>query len=615
MPRRVALSLLLICAVVTVTAQTTRPVTPPAAPSRPGVLATLRTSHPRLLVLDADLPAVQRRLAAEVHLRGWHDRLRQQARQMLDEPVVAHRPSGSGLLAESRAALHRITTLAGIFLIDGDQRALARAKAEMRAVAAFPDWNPSHFLDVAEMTAAMALGYDWLYSDLTPEERVGFRTAIIAKGLTPGVEAIRTRAFWAVAGSNTWSEVCFGGLTLGALAVADHAPDLAASIVNAIQEPAFRSHLRRFAPDGGDVEGAGYWGYSTTYIAYLLAGLETALGGDFGLGDSDGLAATGQFRMFSVGTSLRQLNYGDAVEAPAAAPQMLWMAGRYDRPEYAAHEHGWLLRSGTPPSILHLLWSVRPPARPASLPPTSRHFRGVDIAVLRGDWRDPLASWVALKAGGNAGTVGHLDLGSVVIDALGERWAVDLGSDHSDLPEYFGARRPTYFRVRTESHNTLQVEDRNQHVTASAPIVGFGDDSYRAFAIADLTTAYQPALTRARRGVALYDGRDVLIQDEFEVAEASRLAWQMATRAEVTTSGGRVVELRQNGRSATLRVIEPADATIQVAAPEVPAPQAPADVLVVKVALPAALARQRVVVWFSTGDRPPPAVTPLDAWQ
>ena len=176
------------------------------------ILTTLRPGHPRLLVLDADLSGVRAALAEDIHVRRWHERLRQQASQMLEEPLVERTLVGPRLLTQSRAALHRIATLAGLFLIDGDPRMLARAKAEMRAVAAFSDWNPSHFLDVAEMTAAMALGYDWLYSDLTADERELFRAAIISKGLTPGVEAIRMPSFWAAQGRNTWSEVCFGGL-------------------------------------------------------------------------------------------------------------------------------------------------------------------------------------------------------------------------------------------------------------------------------------------------------------------------------------------------------------------------------------------------------------------
>ena len=36
----------------------------------------------------------------------------------------------------------------------------------------------------------MALGYDWLYSDLTADERTLFRAAIVNKGLEPGLDAI-----------------------------------------------------------------------------------------------------------------------------------------------------------------------------------------------------------------------------------------------------------------------------------------------------------------------------------------------------------------------------------------------------------------------------------------
>jgi hypothetical protein len=583
-------------------------------PIQQPILSTLRPAHPRLLVAEDDLTRVRLLVATDARVRQWRDRVRARATQMLDEPVVERVLVGSRLLAQSQAALDRITTLAGLFVLEGDPRLLARAKAEMQAVAAFADWNPPHFLDVAEMTAAMALGYDWLYSDLSADERAAFRAAIVTKGLAPGVEALKLPSFWAAEGRNTWSEVCFGGLTLGALAVAEDAPDLAASVLGAIQGPVFRAHLRRFAPDGGDPEGPGYWGYSTAYLTFLMSALETALGNDLGLGHSDGLASMGQFRMYSIGPSGRQLNYGDAVEMPAPAPQMFWLAGRYDRPEYAAHERNWLARSSAPPSIFHVLWSARRGTRSAPLPPTSMQFHGTEVAVLGADWRDALGSWVALKGGGNAPGRGHLDLGSVLIDALGERWAVDLGPDHVALPDYFGPLRWNYFRLRTESHNTLLIDDRNQEINATAPIVAFSNDAYRAFAVADLTAAYRPTATRVRRGVALIDGRDVLIQDEIDGAGPAAIVWQMATRAGVTIID-RAAVLRQNGRSATLRVLEPAGATLAAAQAVAPPPQTPAGVVMVRVSLRGGASSHRVAVWFSTGDRRAPPVTPLDAWR
>ena len=53
----------------------------------------------------------------------------------------------------------------------------------MLQAASFPDWNPQHFLDVGEMTMALAIGYDWLYDSLQPDTRRVVREAIIEKDL------------------------------------------------------------------------------------------------------------------------------------------------------------------------------------------------------------------------------------------------------------------------------------------------------------------------------------------------------------------------------------------------------------------------------------------------
>ena len=296
------------------------------------------------------------------------------------------------------------------------------------------------------------------------------------------------------------------------------------------------------------------------------------------------------------------------------APQMFWLAGRFDRPEYAAHERSWLHRSGQSPSIFHLLWAPRVPAREASAPPPSARFAGIDVAFMRGDWRDPHATWVGLKGGRNAASHGHLDLGSFVVDALGERWAVDLGPDDYNLPEYFGRLRWSYVRLRTEAHNTLLVNDGNQDPSAAASLIAFSNDSYRSYAVVDLTAAY-PEMKRVQRGIALVDGRDVLIQDEIDGADAADVVWQMLTRAQVAPNYGRTV-LSQNGRSIVLRVVEPVDAMVRTGRVLAPAPQGQQpDVTVIRALLPRRTTSARIVIWLSTGDRPAPAVTPLAEWR
>lgn len=611
--RRVIVVLPLLAATALLSADRQGPPAPAA--SRPEALTSLRASHPRLHVLDDDVQKVRMLLASDVRVRAWRDRLQQDAASMLDEPVVERVLVGPRLLAQSRAALRRITTLAGLYRLDGDPRKLARARAEMLAAAAFSDWNPAHFVDVAEMTNALAIGYDWLYANLTPEDRAVIRAAIVEKGLKPGLDAYERKAWWAVEGRNNWTQVCNGGLIAGALAVAEDEPALAARLIELTRGAGMQRRMRLYAPDGGDEEGPGYWGYATSYTTFHLSALQTALGTDFGLGEAEGFAQTGAFRIHSIGPTGLPFNYGDAAESGEEAPQMFWLAARFDRPEYAAHERERLQRGATPPDIFHLLWAPRIPSRDATPPPTSAQFRGIDLAFLRGDWRDPNTTWVGVKGGRNTASHGHLDLGTFVVDALGERWAVDLGPDDHALPDYFGPLRWTYFRLRTESHNTLLVNGANQGLTAQAPILRFKDDSYRSFAVVDLTAAYAPEARKAHRGVALVDGRDVLVQDEISAGAPVDVIWQMLTRAEITVSN-RTAVLRQNGKTLALRVVEPAGALLRVGPATAPSPQAEQpEVKVIRVFLPARRADARVVVWLSPGDRPAPEVMPLADWQ
>ena len=47
------------------------------------------------------------------------------------------------------------------------------AETEMLAIYSFSDWNPSHFLDVAEMTMVVSIGYDLLFNSLPANSKSG----------------------------------------------------------------------------------------------------------------------------------------------------------------------------------------------------------------------------------------------------------------------------------------------------------------------------------------------------------------------------------------------------------------------------------------------------------
>jgi hypothetical protein len=345
---------------------------------------------------------------------------------MLKEAPAEYKLVGPRMLSQSRDALRRVSTLAGLYRLDGDPRKAQRARRELLAIAAFPDWHPQHFLDTAEMTHAAAIGYDWLYHFLPSHDRAIIRTAIVEKGLNAGLKVYDSGGRWTKTQFN-WNLVCNDGLALGALAVADQEPKIAGEVLEAARASVPLA-MASFAPDGGWPEGPSYWDYATAYNVFCLAALATSLGTDFGFTRMRGFAETGLFRIYTIGPLGLTFNYGDARAHAGAAPQMFWLAKEFARPVY-----GWSERriAGYHPTIFHLIWGARIAAwleenasRTTSVDnhlPLDAFFSGVNVATFRSDWNDSNAFYLAFKGGDNKADHSHLDLGTFVFDALGAR--------------------------------------------------------------------------------------------------------------------------------------------------------------------------------------------------
>ncbi len=573
----------------------------------------LRPGHPRLICTDEDLARVKQSVATDpVAARCW-EALRREADGILGRPPIEHVLIGPRLLDKSRTCLRRVQCCALAFRMTGEAKYRDRAVLEMLTAARFPDWNPDHFLDTAEMTHALAIGYDWLFPALSEAERRQCREAILRLGLGPGRQCYegKARYGWWVKSEHNWNQVCNGGLGMGALALADEAPEECAFILGSALK-SLPLAMKHFAPDGGWNEGPGYWDYATDYTVVFLAALDSALGDDFGLSRSPGLDRTGFFRLAFCGPVGKTFNYADAGDGVGGAPQMFWLARRFNQPVFAWDQRRHLGR----PSPLDLVWydaRGRDPQAEGVL--RDSLFRGVDVAFLRSSWDDPKGIFVGFKGGDNKANHSHLDLGSFVLDAAGKRWAVDLGSDDYNLPGYFEGQRFTYYRLRTESHNTLLVDGRNQDPAASARMVAFQSEDDLSFAVADLTAAYG-VMDRMQRGVALLSRRAVLVQDEFAAQEPVEALWGMVTFAKVACNGASAT-LTQEGAVLQARVLSPAGAVFDTVSANPPPPQHQqpgACKLVVR--LPARVQAATIAVLLWPGEQPftAPALRPLDKW-
>jgi hypothetical protein len=128
-------------------------------------------AHPRLLWPAGAEEQIRNRIAADPAAKAIFEQIRSQADALLEQPPIERIQIGRRLLDKSRTCVKRVLTLSFMYRMTGQEVYFQRAEKEMLAAAAFSDWNPSHFLDVAEMTAALAIGYDWLYDKLPPASR------------------------------------------------------------------------------------------------------------------------------------------------------------------------------------------------------------------------------------------------------------------------------------------------------------------------------------------------------------------------------------------------------------------------------------------------------------
>ncbi|UCG57244.1 MAG: heparinase II/III family protein [Phycisphaerales bacterium] len=539
------------------------------------VLSTLDRNHPRLMLKDKGLDDLKQHYQNDKVLQKCVEDVLKKAEAAFGKPRLTHRKIGPRLLHVSRDCLDRIYDLGIAYRWTGDEKYAAKAAENLLTVCAFEDWNPSHFLDTAEMSHAVGLGYDWLYSYLDAGDREKIKAGLIKNGLEPGLKAYAT-AWWPKS-SHNWNQVCNGGLLVGALAIAESDPQYAERIVAGALESLPRA-LETYKPDGAWGEGPGYWRYATRYTAYGLTALQTALGKHFGLIENEGLAKAGNFPVYTAGPTGMYLNLADSGERASRRPMpcMFWLARTYHNGLYAESEHAALAEATASPH--HLIWYAPEPGE-GLWKALDWCFRGpVEVAVFRSAWDDPDALFVGVKAGYNQVNHGHLDLGNFELDALGVRWARDLGADNYNMPGYWGSgrggKRWTYYRLNGKSHNIPLLGGEDQDPMATAKFLNYSTQKNSSFVLVDLSGAYEKFSKKSTRGVAMVQNRRaVLIQDEFEIGRPCEIAWGMTTDADIDTGQGGKATLTLKGRKLIARVLSPAGANFTVESAEQKPPE------------------------------------------
>jgi Heparinase II/III-like protein len=372
-----------------------------------------------------------------------------------------------------------------------------------------------------------------------------------------------------VSSPSNWNPVCNSGLALAALATGKEDTSSRGVFAKTMQSMQTSGALNAYAPDGAYGEGIGYWGYSSQYLSVLASSMQTAFGEDFDLSRSPGFSETGMFGIHSEGPLGRMANYGDAREDKIYPSFMTWLSQAYNKPVYA-----WFTQKHSGYHPLELLWydSRGADASPAALP-KSKYFRGPELAMFRNQWLDSNASYLTFKAGNPKNEHSHLDVGSFIFDALGKRWAMDLGPDSYALPNYFidyfdSSSRFTYYRVRAEGHNTLTInpgKSEDQEKWPDSRIIRF--DSTRQTAVGDIGAAYAATAVSALRGVSLEGGTNSLVQDEIQLKAPGEIWWRMHTEAAIAIAAdGKSATLTQGTKRVWVALLSPSAPTAKLTA-------------------------------------------------
>lgn len=544
----------------------------------PENFAEMLPSHPRLLANNERFAAVKAQ--EDFVSKQLRALLQFKAEIILAAPPMVY-PTNGYKFDSVREVQGRILTLSLQYRLTGEKKFLERARQELLALAALPDWCPEHFLDVGEASLAAAVGLDWLYAELTPDERNRVAASIVTNALLPSLAHKTGGGSW-VDGDFNWNQVCHGGLAAGALAVAEREPKLARQIIERAIANVPKAGAA-YAPDGVYPEGPNYWSYGTTFHVILVEALRGALGSSFALEKSPGFLASADFIEQVVSPTGKDFNFSDYHERPPSEPVLLWFARELNQRTAARQElnnlsamHRALLageRDNIRPTrhlALGLLWwNPAPPAEQTNdQPPLHWTARGVTpLAVMRSAWNDSRATYLAVKGGSANHSHAHMDAGSFLLEAGGVRWAVDLGAEDYgkmragklDLWNYSqDSTRWKTFRVGPEGHNILRFDGAQQRVDGKAEISELPDEHGGVGNLVTLTPLYRGQVERVGRRVRLRADQSVSIDDEWTTGEhATEVSWQWLTCAATTvTQDG--FELKQNGETLRLRATSPA---------------------------------------------------------
>ena len=528
--------------------------------------AHCNTAHPRLWLNPQELGALGEAAEQDAGHLGWRAFYETAVQPWVERdpvPEPLHYPGNKitpplwrKMYIDCQELLYAVRHLGIAAKVLNDAALLNQARRWLLHIARF-DLKGTTALSYNDEAAfriagALAWGYDWLYNDLSDEERAVVRDALSARLEDVAVHVIEHARIHLFPYDSHAVRSVASVMVPACIALMGEHPrakewlDFAIDYYDTLYSP-------WGGADGGWAEGPHYW---TTAMAYLIdAGnlLKKYTGHD--IYQRVFFKRTGAFPLYTKAPDTKRCGFGD----DSTLGDLPSLKVGYNIRHFAAltgdgHMQWYFeqiceLAKGTEGEFYNYGWwsfafdelQYRHdfPAVEAVVPkdlPLMRHFKDVGWVAVQRDLHDPEEHLQFVTKCSPYGSISHShgDQGAFLLFAHGEELAIQSGYYVG-----FGTSMNRNWRRLTKSKNAILIDGRGQYAGGdkSLQIQSTGKvleaterPDGTVFISLDPTAAYRhevPYLRSYRRDFHLIRGRHLVVVDEIELDQPGEVQWQM----------------------------------------------------------------------------------------
>ena len=490
----------------------------------------LTGKHPRLMLDSDGFERLKTEVKENPVKARWYKTLLSYADEISAAPTLTYEiRDGVRLMYVSVDCTDYATVLCMAYRLSGNEKYLEAAKRNLLSVAAMPDWNPSHHIDVGIMAFGVAIAYDWLYEFLTEDERHAVERGAYNNCLYTVNAAIEDKntAYGTVLMNNNHNVLVNHGNVAVCLAFTDVYPKECTKVLADILR-AFECFSDKFAPDGQYYEGPHYSALAIEAEVRMLSVIKSVLGKLYSLDKTHGYSEAWKY-LIDMQSDVSAYNFADGNPGRVSSQGLFWMYDHYGikgLKDALADDFFYTPKRRAVAECL-AFYSTKEESERTTIP-LDAYYKTEEIVTMHSSF-DKGQTFVGIKAGDTVYDHSHLDSASFVYDSMGSRWAADMGADSYNLPDYWDSRAKRWkiFNLSAEAHNNLVINPSDKPgfvLYSSAPITRVESCDSGALAEVDTTALHGTRVTKSTRGFIFTDSRRSLVyRDEVSLSALSEV--------------------------------------------------------------------------------------------